>query len=68
MRAATAASILVQPVAFADPDLADTDRGANHANPNTHHADDGANHAGTDADPDQPVTDNDRQCHHRYRD
>ena len=75
MRAAAAASILVQSVAFADPYLADADRGANHANPNTHYADDdahhtvnGADHAGTDADPDQPVTDNDGQCHHRYRD
>jgi hypothetical protein len=68
MRAATAASILVQPVAFADPDLADADRGANHANPNIHYAVDGAHHTVDDAHPDQPITDNDGQRHHGYRD
>lgn len=50
MRAATAASIFVQPVAFADPYLADADRGADHANPNTHYTDHRAVHGAHYAD------------------
>jgi hypothetical protein len=82
MRAATAASILVQPVAFANPYLADADHGANHTGLNTHHANHGAHHPSLNADradldanqvnrctkPDQPVTDNDGQRHHGCRD
>ena len=75
MRAATAARIFVQPVAFADPYLADADGGADHANPNTHYADHGAHHvnygadhAGPNADHDQPVTGNNGQRHHGYPD
>jgi hypothetical protein len=77
MRAATAASILVQPVAFANPYLADANRDADHAGPSTDYADhaihgaDHVNHAGLDANHanhDQPATDNDGQRHHGCRD
>ncbi len=80
MRAAAAAGLAAQPVAFADPHVADADGGADHADPDADDAHDtdsqhDASHADPDADRtdigtghDQPVTDNDGQRHHGHPD
>ena len=75
MRAATAAGLVAQPVAFADPYVTDADGDAKHADPITNNPHHDANPDSNPADPDadrtdigtshtQPVTDNDGQ---RYR-